>query len=90
MRILFPALAALALAGCAEQPALVSATAPTVVVNREADLTAKTELVCHKETPMGSQMIHTVCEAPQTDAERQANQRAMRDNNPPTYRAPGS
>jgi uncharacterized lipoprotein YajG len=89
MRTLFTAVAVISLAACAQQPTLVSSTAPTVVVNRDEDLNTKTQLVCHKETSMGSQMIHTVCEAPQTEAERQATQRALRDNAPPSYRAPG-
>jgi uncharacterized protein YcfL len=91
MRTFFTALGVLCLAGCAsQQPALVSSTGPTVVVNRDTELTTKTQLVCHKESSIGSQMIHTVCEAPQTEAEREATQRALRDNNPPVFRAPGS
>lgn len=75
------ATALLVLAGCASQnDGLVAVQAPTVVASSNSDLTAKTKVVCHKETTMGSNMIHSVCETEQSEADRQALQNKMLDN----------
>ena len=75
------AAAVLVLAGCAAQnDGLVSAQAPTVVASTNTQLTPQTKVVCHKETSMGSNMIHSVCEAEPTEADRQALQNKMLDN----------
>lgn len=84
MRRLFVAVAVLFLSACASQePALVSSSAPLIVANDTTQLTPDTKLVCRKESSLGSQMIHTVCEAPQSDADRNATQRALRSMSPP-------
>ena len=81
MRLILAAATVLLIAGCADTPALVSSTAPTVVTSTDgAPLDTQTKVTCHKETAIGSQMIHTVCETEKTDAERQALQQRMRDN----------
>lgn len=75
------ATALLVLAGCASQnDGLVSAQAPTVVASSNTDLTPQTKVVCHKETTMGSNMIHSVCETEQTEADRQALQNKLLNN----------
>ena len=84
MRRLFVAAVVLCLSACASQePALVSSSAPVIVANATTELTPETKLVCHKEASLGSQMIHTVCEAPQSDADRNETQRALRSMAPP-------
>ena len=93
MRIVSIVAALLVLGGCASQDGLVpGGTAPVVVANTNSDITPQTKLHCHKETAAGTNMIHTVCEAEQTDAERQALQNKMLDNaqqNASAYHAPG-
>ncbi len=80
MRFVLAAATVLLITGCADS-ALVSTTAPTVVASANgAPIDEKTKLVCHKETAIGTQIIHTVCEQEQTDAERQATQRRINDN----------
>jgi len=75
------AAALLVLGGCASQnDGLISAQAPTVVASSNTQLTPQTKVVCHKETSMGSNMIHSVCEAEPTEADRQALQNKMLDN----------
>jgi starvation-inducible outer membrane lipoprotein len=84
MRTFFIAAVVLTLSACASQdPGLTSATAPVVIASNGTQLTAKTELVCHKEASLGSQMLHTVCEAPQTDADRNTTQQQLRNMAPP-------
>ncbi len=84
MRRLFVAAVVLSLSACASQdPGLVSSSAPVIVATNTTELTADTKLVCHKEASLGSQVIHTVCEAPQSDAERNATQQALRRMSPP-------
>jgi len=81
MRIVSICAALLVLGGCASQPALVGGgTAPIVVANTTTDIKPETKLVCHKESPAGSNMIHTVCETEQTEAERQALQNKIMNN----------
>jgi starvation-inducible outer membrane lipoprotein len=81
MRIVSICAALLVLGGCASQPALVAGgTAPVVVANSTTDIKPETKLVCHKESPAGSNMIHTVCETEQTQAERDALQNRMMNN----------
>ncbi len=81
MRLVLPCLVLFAIAGCASQEPLVGAgTAPVIVAAASDDLTPKSQLHCHKESPAGSNMIRTVCEADQTEAERQALQNKMLDN----------
>ena len=80
MRTLFIAAAVLSLSACASnESGLVSATAPVVVASNSTELTAQTKLVCHKEASLGSQMLHTVCTAPQSDADRNATQQELRN-----------
>ena len=75
------AAAVLVLAGCAAQnDGLVSAQAPTVVASANTELTPQTKLVCHKESPAGSNMIRTVCETEQSEADRQALQSKLLNN----------
>jgi hypothetical protein len=81
MRIVSICAALLVLGGCASQEPLVGGgTAPIVVANSTTDLKPQTKLVCHKESPAGSNMIHTVCEAEQTEAERQATINKISNN----------
>ena len=83
MRIvcLSAALFVFALGGCASQDGLVGGgTAPVVVANTTTDLNAQSKLHCHKEASAGSNMIHTVCETEQTEAERQALQNQINNN----------
>ena len=81
MRMISIFAAALALCGCASHnDGLVSATAPTVVANANTEVTPQSKLVCHKETSIGSSMIHSVCETEQTAAERQALQDKLVNN----------
>jgi hypothetical protein len=81
MRFISISMAALALCGCASQSdGLVSATAPTVVATSNTQVTPQYKLVCHRETSIGSSMIHSVCETEQTAAERQALQDKLLDN----------
>lgn len=68
------AAAVLVLAGCASNDGLVSQQAPTVVAASNTEITPQTKVVCHKETSMGSNMIHSVCETETTEADRQALQ----------------
>jgi hypothetical protein len=86
--------ALLALAGCATQEPVVSAlTAPVIVANANTDLSPKTKMVCHKESSIGSNMIHSVCEAEQSDADRLASQDRLRNtmlNNNVAHPAVGS
>ena len=80
MRVFFIAAAVLALAGCANQePVLTASTAPSVVASENATLTPQTKMVCHKESAIGSSMIHTVCETEQSAADRIALQERMRN-----------
>jgi len=75
------ATALLVLAGCASQnDGLVSSQAPTVVASSNTQLTPQTKVVCHKETSMGSNMIHSVCETEQSEADRQALQSKLLNN----------
>ncbi len=84
MRTFFIAAVVLSLSACASQdPGPTGATAPVVIASNGTQLTAKTELVCHKEASLGSQMLHTVCEAPQTDADRNTTQQQLRNMAPP-------
>ena len=84
MRRFFIAAVVLSLSACASQEsALVSSSAPVIVANDTTQLTPETKLVCHKEASLGSQMIHTVCEAPQSDADRNATQQQLRNMAPP-------
>jgi len=81
MRIISISLAALAVCGCASQnDGLVGATAPTVVATSGTEVTPQSKLVCHRETSIGSSMIHPVCETEQTAAERQALQDKLNNN----------
>ena len=93
MRLLLAAAASVALSACASQEStLTSATAPVVVTTASSDLTPQTKLVCHKESSLGSQMLHNVCEAPRSEADRAATQEGLRQMAPPnavTVRAPG-
>ena len=74
-------MALLVLGGCASQDGLVAGgTAPVVVANRNTDLTPETKLHCHKETAAGSNMIHNVCETEQSEADRQALQNQIMNN----------
>ncbi len=83
MRVFFIASAVLALVGCAAQePVINGATAPVVVASENSNLTPQTKLVCHKESAIGSSMIHTVCETEQSAADRIATQEMLR-NMPP-------
>jgi starvation-inducible outer membrane lipoprotein len=85
MRTFFIAAVVLSLSACASQdPGPVGgATAPVIVASNGTQLTTKTELVCHKEASLGSQMLHTVCAAPQTDADRNTTQEQLRNMAPP-------
>jgi hypothetical protein len=74
------AVAVLVLAGCASNDGLVPAQAPTVVASSNTQLTPQTKVVCHKETSMGSNMIHSVCETEQSEADRQALQNQLLNN----------
>ncbi len=91
---LVPALAGLSLAGCANQePGPIAATAPLVVASESTTLTPQSELVCHKESPLGSSMIRTVCETEQSEADRLATPdriRATLPNSSLTHPAVGS
>lgn len=93
MRFVSICAALLVLAGCASQAELVpGGTAPVVVANTTTDITPKSKLVCHKESPAGSNMIHTVCETEQTQAERDALQQKIMNNvqaNGGVHGAPG-
>jgi len=81
MRIVSICAALLVLGGCASQEPLVGGgTAPVVVANSTTDIKPETKLVCHKESPAGSNMIHTVCEPEQTQAERDALQNKLMNN----------
>jgi hypothetical protein len=81
MRIVSICAALLVLGGCASQESLVAGgTAPVVVANANTEITPKTKLVCHKESPAGSNMIHTVCETEQSEADRQALQNRLQNN----------
>ncbi len=81
MRIVSICAALLVLGGCASQPAtLGAATAPVMVANTTSDIKPETKLVCHKESPAGSNMIHTVCEPEQTEAERAALRNTLMNN----------
>jgi hypothetical protein len=86
--------ALLTLAGCAMQEPVVNAsTAPVIVANANTELSAKTTVVCHKDRSIGSNMIHSVCEAAQSDADRLASQDRLRDtmlNNNVAHPAVGS
>jgi hypothetical protein len=74
------ALATASLAGCVSQaPVVVGATAPVVVANANTELNPASKLVCHKESPIGSSMIRTVCEAEQSEADRRAIQDQARN-----------
>jgi hypothetical protein len=64
----------LGLAGCATSDGLVPAQAPTIVASTNTELTPQSKVVCHKESSMGSNMIHSVCETEQSEADRQALQ----------------
>ncbi len=80
MRVFFIASTVLALAGCATQEPVINApTAPVVVVSANTDLTPQSKLVCHKESAIGSSMIHTVCETEQSQADRLATQDRLRN-----------
>jgi len=71
MRFAFLAPVVLLLGACAApepQPTQVAAASPSQQTP---------ELVCHKESPMGSNMIHTVCEKKLTDAEQAQVQEAI-------------
>jgi len=70
----------LVLAGCASSDGLVPAQAPTVVASTNTELTPQSKVVCHKETSMGSNMIHSVCETEQSEADRQALQNKLLNN----------
>lgn len=79
MRFVLAAATVLLIAGCADTP-MVSSTGPTVVASsNQAPIDGQTKLVCHKESKIGSQMIQTVCEQEQTDAERLATQQRIKD-----------
>jgi starvation-inducible outer membrane lipoprotein len=80
MRIVSICAALLVLGGCAQQPLVAGGTAPVVVANSTTEIKPETKLVCHKESPAGSNMIHTVCEAQQTEAERQATINQISNN----------
>lgn len=82
MRIISISVAAavLVLAGCASSDGLVSTSAPTVVASSNTALTPQTKVVCHKESSMGSNMIHSVCETEQSEADRQALQNQLLNN----------
>jgi len=94
MRVFFIASTVFALAGCAAQEPVVNApTAPVVIANGNTDLTPQSKLVCHKESAIGSSMIHTVCESEQSEADRLATQDRLRNqlpNNGVTHPAVGS
>jgi uncharacterized protein with LGFP repeats len=80
MRIVSICAVLLMLGGCAE-PALVGGgTAPVVVANATTDVKPETKLVCHKESPAGSNMIRTVCEAEQSQAQRESLQNKIMNN----------
>ncbi len=81
MRLVSVSIALLVLAGCASQDGLVGGgSAPVVVANTTTDIKPETKLICHKESPAGSNMIHTVCETEKTEAERQALQNQINNN----------
>jgi uncharacterized protein with LGFP repeats len=81
MRIVSICAALLVLGGCASQPGLVGGgTAPVVVANSTSDVKPETKLVCHKESPAGSNMSHTVCETEQSQADRDALQFKLMNN----------
>jgi hypothetical protein len=90
MRFSLIAFAAFALSGCASQePVITGVTAPTVLASNSTTLTPESKLVCHKESPIGSNMIHTVCETEQSAAERNALQEQMRNRTPSNPAAGG-
>ncbi len=93
MRIVSICAALLVLGGCASEPALVGGgTAPVVVANSTTDIKPETKLVCHKESPAGSNMIRTVCETEQSQADRDALQHTLMNNiqaNGGVHGAPG-
>ncbi len=61
MRILFSLLSLAAIVGCAsEAPSPVATTAPVQVAS--AASAVATHQNCHKETTVGSNMPHTVCD----------------------------
>jgi len=75
-------LLALVLGGCAaEEGAASGSKAPvTVVATSNTEITTQTKLHCHKETPPGSNVIQNVCEAEQSQADRDATQRQLMNN----------
>lgn len=92
MRAFLAAFVVLAFAGCAE-PVVNGSTAPVVVAYGNSDLTPQSKLVCHKETAIGSSMIHSVCETEQSQADRLATQDRLRNllpNNSIAHPAAGS
>ena len=81
MRIVSVVAALLALGGCASHDGLVAGgTAPVVVANTNTDIKPETKLRCHKESPAGSNMIRTVCEPEQSEADRQRMQNQINAN----------
>jgi starvation-inducible outer membrane lipoprotein len=79
MRSLLIAAFVLSLSACASDSGLVSTTAPVVVASSNTELNAQTKLVCHKEASLGSQVLHNVCVAPQSEADRNATQQDLRN-----------
>jgi uncharacterized protein with LGFP repeats len=80
MRVAFIVIGLIALAGCASQDGVVAGgTAPVVVASRSEDLNPQTKLHCHKESPAGSNMIRTVCEADPTASDRNVLQNKLLD-----------
>jgi hypothetical protein len=65
----------LALGACA-------APAPDAVRVASAAPADEQKTECHMESDTGSMMMHKVCTRPQTEAERNATQEAMRQNLP--------
>jgi len=80
MRIVSICAALLVLGGCAEPALVEGGTAPVVVANATTDVKPETKLVCHKESPAGSNMIRTVCETEQTQAQRDSLQNKIMNN----------
>jgi len=80
MRVASIFIGLVALAGCASQDGVVGGgTAPVVVASKSDDLNTQTKLHCHKESPAGSNMIRTVCEADPTAADRNNLQNKLLD-----------
>ena len=77
MRIVFICAALLVVGGCASNSLVPGGTAPVVVASSNTEVTPKSKLVCHKESPAGSNMIHTVCETEQSQADREAMQNKL-------------